>query len=271
MTLPRAVSILVLAGYLAFFVMTERHFSTAKLHFSAPLPAPVLNVALGFLRHLGAEMLFVKAAVFLGAPPAMLPPEEEYVENLTLNFEVLTDIYPEFRDAGFLAQSSLAHISPEYAGRVIGILDKGIDALPDDLYLPFFKGFNHYYYRGENAHAAEIFAELGQRPDAPSWIGHLAAVLSGQGGDLYAGLVTLQIMHAMEEEEFHKARYARDIDTFQRAIEVYEATRSFFNTFGRYPEELDELIPGFIPGLPDVGPDFELLWIPPKLRLVRPE
>lgn len=260
----------VAVGYLLLFSVAERHFTTAKLTFSAPLPAPVQRVALGFLQHLGAEILYVKAAVFLGAPPTFLPEEKESAEALTRNFEVMTDLYPEFKDTYFLAQSSLAHVSPEYAGRVIGLLDRGIAAYPDDLILPFFQGFDYYYHRDEAARAAEIYAELGRRPGAPSWLGHLAAVLSARDGELQAGLLSLQVMHATEEDERVKARYARDIEIFKKAIGIQVAARTFQEKYGKAPQQLEELVPEFFAKLPDLGDEFELLWIPPRLRLIRP-
>lgn len=262
--------VVALASYLLLFAVAERYFTTATLTFSAPLPAPVLRVALGFLQHLGAETLYVKAAVFLGAPPTLLPAEKVSAEPLSRNFEVLTELYPEFKDAYFLAQSSLAHVSPEYAGRANGILDRGIAAYPDDLILPFFKGFNYYYYRDEASRAAEIFAELGKRPDAPSWLGHLAAILSARDGALQAGLLSLRVMHATEENELIKARYARDIEIFEKAIDIQSAATAFEKKYGRAPRQLTELVPEFSPRLPDVGEEFELLWIPPRVRLIRP-
>lgn len=265
-----AALIAVAIGYLFLFSSTEQHFKTAQLTFPAPLPAPVQRVALGFLRHLGAEMLYVKAAVFLGAPSSMLPKEKEYADNLSSNFEVLTDLYPEFKDAYFLTQSSLAHISPEYAGRVITILDRGIAVYPDDLILPFFKGFNHYYYRDEASHAAEIFAELGKRPDAPSWLGHLAAILAARDGALQAGLLSLQVMHATEKDERTKARYARDIETFKKVLGIQAAATAFEKKYGRPPQRIEDMIPEYFPKLPDIDSEFELEWIPPRLRLLRP-
>lgn len=265
-----SILVVAVAGYLVLFSVTEQYFKTSKLYFSAPLPASVQRVALGFLRHLGAEMLFVKAAVFLGAPPNLLPEEREYAEPLTNNFEVLTDLYPEFKDAYFLAQSSLAHISPGYAGRVIDLLDRGIAVYPDDFILPFYKGFDHYYYRDESAHAAEIYAELGKRPDAPSWLGHLAAILSARDGALQAGLLSLQVMYATEKDEQVKVRYARDIETFKRALAIQEATRAYEQKYGKAPQRLEELVPEFFSRLPDIDGDFELQWAPPRLRLLRP-
>jgi hypothetical protein len=262
--------VIAVTGYLFLFSVTEQYFKTSKLYFSAPLPASVQRVALGFLRHFGAEMLFVKAAVFLGAPPTLLPKEQEYAEPLAKNFEVLTDLYPEFKGAYFLAQSSLAHISPEYAGRVIDLLDHGIAVYPDDFILPFYKGFDHYYYRDEAAHAAEIYAELSKRPNAPSWLGHLAAILAARDGALQAGLLSLQVMHATEKDEQVKARYVRDIETFNKALAIQEAASRYEQKHGKAPQRLEELVPEYFPRLPEIGNNFELQWTPPRIRLIRP-
>jgi hypothetical protein len=36
------------------------------------------------------------------------------------------------------------------------------------------------------------------------------------------------------------------------------------------PSRLNELVPEFLPGLPDLGKDFLLVWEPPVLQVKRP-
>ena len=257
-------------AYLIVFGWSEQCVTTVKYHFSAPLPVQVQQTTLGFLSNLGAEMHFVRAAVFLGTPPHLVVDEKDFSDNIAQNFEMVSQLYPEFIDTYYLAQSSLAHVSPELAGRVIEILDRGIAAYPNDLIFPFFKGFDHFYYRQEVGHAAKIFSELATRPDTPSWLGHLAAILSAKDGELSAGLISLQVMYATEEDEQIKVRYAADIESFENALRIQEATILYRQKYDHYPETLDQLVPVFFEKLPAVGNEFKLLWTPPKLRLVRP-
>ena len=252
------------------FFQSEQYFTTVKYRLTAPLPAQVQQIVLGFLRHFAAEVHFVRAAVFLGTPPDLIVKEEAYAGTLVQTFDVASELYPEFVDTYYLAQSSLAHISPAFAGKVIGILERGIDALPGDLVLPFFKGFDHFYYRQEVGYAAKIFAELATRPGCPTWLGHLAAIFSAQGGELSAGLMSLRVMFATEENKAIRERYAADIVSFENALRIQDATIRYHQKYQKYPTQLRNLIPEYFERLPDVGRGFELLWIPPKLRLLRP-
>jgi hypothetical protein len=268
--LIRCLLLFLLIGYSALFVLSERNHAVSYPRLSGTLPAPVQQVALGYLSQLGAEMLFVKVAVFTGVP-LKLPPAETYAPALAQNFDVMTELYPEFRDPYYMAQSTLPYLSSEYAGRANLILERGAEAHPDDLLFPFFHGFNLFYFMNENARAAEIFSLLAKRPEAPSWLGHLAAVLSAKDGDLYGGLLTLRVMHAAEEDPNVKERYANDIRLFEEAINVLEATQAYEEKYKHPPETLEALVPEFLSAIPDTGPFVKLVWTPPILRLVRPE
>ena len=117
--------------------------------------------------------------------------------------------------------------------------------------------------------ASEVFAELATREGAPTWFGHLAAILSARGGNLYAGLISLQSMLAVESDEVMKQRYRDDIEMFNQAIGVEKAIQQYFTTYGVYPPELEDLVPDFISVIPTFAA-FELHWHDQLLSLERP-
>lgn len=266
--LARGLFALTLCVFGLVFAVQEKIAGHAEPYLAPAMPTQIQRVALGYMQQLGAEMLFVRAAVFLGGLPAGVAPES-YAATLAQNFDVMTELYPRFVDPYYLAQSSLPHISPEYAAQANTILARGMKAVPEHLILPFFAGFNYFHYMEQPQKAAEVFFEMAQRPEAPTWLGHLAAVLAAQGGNLYGGRLTLEAMLASEEDEIVRERYQRSLEAFDKAIVVFEATSQFEKDHGYPPDSLGLLVPNYLQNIPDLGTDFEMVWEPPTLRLVR--
>ena len=265
----RILFILVIIIYVALFQTHERQSDKIDPYLSMALPPSVQVVILGYLKELGAEMLFIKTAAFWGRND--LPKNhEEYADSLVQNFHVMTDIYPEFIDPYYFCESSLSYINADAASSANEILLKGVQSYPENIFFPFFRAFNYFYYMDQPKEAAVIFSDLAIRPDAPSWFGHLAGILSARGGDLYGGLMTLRAMSSAEEDDAVKERYQNDIKVFETAIRVHEAIEAFFIQNGRYPQKLSDLIPKFLTELPDFEDGFSLKWEAPDLRLLRP-
>lgn len=268
MKLSYLIFTLLVVGYLTVFSIQEQQTSQAEPSISPPLPAIVQQATLGFFKELASEMLFVKCAVFTGnnLPSAVM---ERNADSMSLNLDVATSLYPQFIDPYYLCQATLPHLSPEYAAIANEILARSTATDGHDTIIPFFRGFNLFYYMDKPQQAAEVFTELAKRDDAPTWFGHFAGILSARGGNLYAGLITLQSMLAVETDEFMQQRYRDDIEVFKQAITVQKATQSYYTKNGVYPIALKDLVPEFIPELPSFT-NFALQWNSPILKLVRP-
>lgn len=260
--------LLVLCAYGLFFSMQENRFAQRIEQLAPPLPPLIQRVALGYLRQLGGEMQFIKASVFYGGVKPGRDPLE-YAEPLAVHFTAAATLHPHFVDTYFLCQATLPYINPEYTMRANDILDMGMQALPDNFVLPFFAGFNHFYHLKQPQEAAHLLKRASELPNGPSWLAHLASVLRGEGGDIYGGLLWLKAMLAAEEDEVMRERYRHSISMFERAVTVQQAIDAFKKQRGDYPQELGELVPAFLPVLPDFEPPFQLRWESPTLRLLR--
>ena len=270
MILRTCLLIIMLLIYAASFVQQERLFKETVHELSFPLPARVQKVALGFLRQLGAEMLYVKAAVFLGGREEGGGDPMSYAPSLSQHFSVISRLHPEFLAPYYLCESSLSSISPEYTGKANKVLELGVAALPDNWVLPFFLGFNHFYYLDQPKKAATIMERVSRMPSAPSWLGHLASVLAAEGGDIIAGLMWLNAMMNTEEDEMLRERYRKDIALFEKALTVLKATIEYRKQYKLPPSALDALVPEFLPHIPSLDGKYILSWTPPTLRLLRP-
>lgn len=266
--LNRFLFLLLLSAYGFFFTMQEARFSESSQQLSYPLPPVIQKVALGYLSQLGGEIEFIKASVFYGGVKPGRDPLE-YAEPLARHFTAAASLHPQFIDTYFLAQATLPYINNQYAMYANTLLAQGMEALPDNVVLPFFAGFNHFYHLNEPLEAARFFRLAAARPNGPPMLEHLANLLSAEGGDIYAALIGLRAMHASEKDETIKKRYAEEIIVFEKALAVLAAIRGYEKMNGSPPAALADLVPTFLPALPALGPVFTLEWQPPHLRVVR--
>lgn len=259
---------LLLFFYGTFFSLQESRFLESSQQLAHPLPPVIQKIALGYLRQLGGEMQFIKASVFYGGIKPGRDPLE-YAEPLAQHFTAAASLHPQFIDTYFLCQAILPYINTDYARRANSVLAQGMTALPDSYVLPFFAGFNHLYYLNEPLEAAQLFHLAAAKPNGPPILEHLANLLSAEGGDIYAALIGLRGMYASEKDEQVKKRYAEEIASFEKAATVLNAIQRHEKMKGSPPAALADLVPEYLPAIPDVGPVFTLEWQPPHLQVVR--
>jgi len=270
MLLRGAVFSLLLTLYGFIFLVQERQLQTQGQSLQIALPVSFQKITTGYLYQLASEMLFIQASVFLGGLQPGVPPTT-YAKTLGNNFEVMTALYPRFIDPYFFCQAFLSYISPEDARKANTILETGIEAFPNDFIFRFFYGTNYLLYLNEPLKGAKFFAESAKIPKAPPIFEHLAALLSAKGGDIAAGLITLKSMLAAEKDETVRARYQQEIGIFEQAMQVNGALTAYEKKYGSSPRTLEQLVPEFLRGLPEIEDSFTLVYDPPNLRLERPD
>jgi len=233
---------------------------------------PVLPIALqrtlGYLRQFGAEMLYIKAAVFLGGRAAGTPPQT-YADTLAEHFQTISQLHPKLLDTYYMGESSLSWINAEQARRANQILETGVRARPDEWVIPFFIGFNEFRYLNHPARAAGWLQQASEIKNAPPWLGHLSAILSARGGDILGGLAWLRAMKIAETDEATKKLYDMDIAEFEKAAYVLGAIAAYERIHGKPPLTLEALSPVFLKHLPKMHQGFVLDYKRPNLRLVR--
>lgn len=260
----------LLAAYCAVFLVQERLFKETITDLT-PIPSyQLLKATTGFLHQLTAEILFIKTAVFLGGVSSEVAPSS-YAPVLAHNYRQITLLYPEFIDPYYYTQAYLPNIDNESTKAANEILSTGIVTYPNSIILRLFKGNNYFLYLDEPLAAANVFQEASKLSDAPPIFGHLAAILSAQGGNLYAAALSLQVMIKAEENEIVRKRYQGELEMFQQAIQVQAAVGRYYAAMGYYPNTLDALVPVYLASLPAFGTAFELVWESPQVKLRRPE
>ncbi len=272
----RIVRGILLAGLIVMYgglCVVQEHKALARdasLEFA--LPVSFYAIAAGYLKQLAAEMLFIKTSVFLGGLRPGTPPAS-YGDALGNNFAVMTQLYPRFIDPYYFCQAFLPPISIEAASKASVILATGIAAYPNDFNLRFFYSSNFFLAMNEPLKGGRAFAEAAQIPGSPPLFAHLAALLSAKGGDIAAGLISLKTMLISEKDEKVRARYQQEIVIFEQAMSVQRALNAYADKYGLSlpPQSLQQLVPEFLPQLPEIKDSFTLVYDPPLLRLQRPD
>ncbi len=227
-----------------------------------------LHKAQGYLRQLAAELLYIKTVVFIGGREPGTDPES-YAEQLANNFYIMANLHSKLQDIYYVCESTLSWINTGSARHANEVLDMGIQSLPDQWFIPFFAGFNHFRYLNEPTEASAYLRNASLINGAPIWIGHLSAMLAAQGGNIRTGLLWLKAMLATEEDETAKLRYMAAIADFEKATLVLQAIASYEKQHGAPPSSLQELVPEQFDHLPVVRDMFILDYVPPHLYLRR--
>jgi tetratricopeptide (TPR) repeat protein len=233
------------------------------------LPSSITKITTGYVRQIFAEILFIRTSVFIGGLKPGTPPNK-YSDALGYNLGVIANLYPHFKDTYSLCQSSLSYISKEAAETANNILETGIDIYPNDQTLHLFYASNFFLVMNKPLKAAAAFSQAAEIKDASPIFAHLAALLKAQGGDIKAGILSLQTMAANEKNDFVRTRYEEEISTFYQALEVQYAVNNYVLHHNEPPNNLDLLVPKYIDEIPFPQPSFVLEYKPPNVHIRRP-
>ncbi len=267
---PRSfITLLVLFVCYGFlFVAQDKHAGTGSVNLSPVLPVPILDVLdHSYLHQLIAEALFIRTAVYYGGLDKQM--NEGDLKIMGRYFLAMSQLHPRLLDIYYRSEAVLAHRGDSYARMANRILENGRHALPSQLVLPFFEGFNYFYYLDNPGRAANILHVASLLPHAPIWIGHLASMLMASSGNIRAGLAWLKGMLAASQNKDEKARYKKNIFAFEKAMRVQRALDRYARNVGKYPTGLAALLPVYLSALPSWKNGYVLEYRPPKLFLRR--
>jgi hypothetical protein len=259
------VPFLVLGIYVQLFFAQEQQQSVKEVRLMPTMPTQVFQI-LGhtYMQQMLADILFIKVAVFYGGGHKI----EDSVDEMANHFLTMNTLNPKMIDFYYRTEAALADKGDDYVRTVNQILEKGREALPHQVAIPYFEGFNYYYYLDEPIKAAELLRLASTYDKKYQWLGHLASTLLAKGGSIRAGLAWLKGMYASMEDGKEKERYAADIQEFEKAMAVQAALERYaIKSGGVYPEKLSDLVPEELHMLPKFSEWFYLDYQPPQLFL----
>ena len=169
--------------------------------------------------------------------------------------DLTTTLDPRFLIAYRFGATFLAAQPPEGPGRAdqaIALLEKGLQATNGQWKLAHDIGFIHYFHTGDFKQAGEWFQRAASMPEAPSWLGPLAATTLAHGGNRQSARQMLIGMSQSEEEYIRRAatRALQQLAALETIDKLTAAVEAFHAREGRYPASWGEMIrAGVLPGV----------------------
>jgi hypothetical protein len=218
------------------------------------LPGPLLRLITGEFRGLAADFCFLQGLVAYGRTMEQDLSEEEKHRAWQRVYRLLdagTDLDPYFFDPYYFANASLSR-NPAMVPKINAMLEKGLDHRDWDWMLPFFLGFNHFYYLHDNVKAAEYLMMGAQRPGAMPLLATLAARLAYEGNRTENAIVFLRGMISRTENEQTRELYRTRLETLEKIHYLEQAVAAYRQRVGRAPSNLvDLLVGGIIVSIPE--------------------
>jgi hypothetical protein len=195
--------------------------------------------------------------------------------------ELTTALDPHFDVAYQFGALFLAEKPPGGPGRpdlALKLLERGVQAQPDDWRLYQAAGFVHYWSYRDYVKAADWFARASRLPGAPVWMEPLAAVTLAEGGNRKASRVLWgQILQTAADGWFKReaTRRLKQLDAMDQIELLQKVVDTFVAKNGRAPRDWSEMArAGYVRGAvvdPNGAPyrlDGWMVTLEPKSRLL---
>lgn len=251
--LPLLILALAIAVYAQVFAGVWAHRGQARSSTPAGYIVPSKFSRILALGHQGllSDFLFLKITTFIGGRSGSGSQlNEEDWRFVISSLDVVTDLDPYFADPYVLAESLLAWDAgkPEEANR---LLIKGMKYRTLDWRLPFYVGFNQFYFLKDYETASEYIIKAAKLPGSHPYLKTLGARLAYYGGKSKTALLFLQEMLADTDNVLLKDSLEKRLLALERAVAIEEALDKMKNREGRSPESLLELVSlGYLQKLP---------------------
>lgn len=166
------------------------------------------------------------------------------------SLDVVTDLDPYFLDPYVLGEGLLTWDAQRF-DTANALLRKGMKYRNWDWQLPYYVGFNHFYFLKDYAAGSKYLMQAAEMPGSPAFLKTLAARLAYYGGKSKTALLFLQQMMAQSNSETLKQRMQKRLLALERAVKIEEALQGYRNATGSDPDNLDTLVQrGYLQEIP---------------------
>ncbi len=206
------------------------------------LPGPILRVSALEFDGLASDLLFLKATTFYGERvyKRIRPMPEEW-DRLTQVLQGAAELDPRFLDPYHFGEMVLTWDAgrPADANR---LLERALRHRPSDWVIPFYLGFNYFYFLHDSAKGAEYLMAASRLPESHGFLGLLAARLSTQAGRTEAAIIFLDELAGstadprLKQELAKRGEALKAIALIERGIDVYQ------QRYEKAPERVEQLV-----------------------------
>jgi len=198
-----------------------------------------------------SNYLFLKTITFFGdrVGSAEKLSDEDW-RYVVASLDAVTDLDPYFLDPYIFAEGALTWDAGRFeeANR---LLQKGFERRPDQWRLPFYIGFNYFYFLKDYERGAEYLMAASRAPDSPTFLTTLAARLAYYGGQAKTGVLFLKGILAETQDPRLRAILETRMVALEGAAYLESLVERFKEEKGRLPVRLEELLAeGYLAELP---------------------
>ena len=166
----------------------------------------------------------------------------------------LTSLVVELDPYFFIPYYFTAFIFPWQAGMVKEanrVLKRGMFYRTWDWRLPFYIGFNVYFFLGDNEEASRYIMRASRLPEAPKYLPQLASRLLYEAGRLENALILLEEIYSVTEDEAFKEEILKRMFALKHILFLERAVSFYEKKFREKPTSLEDLVKkGIIPEIP---------------------
>lgn len=124
------------------------------------------------------------------------------------------------------------------------LFERGIKVFPKDVKLHMYLGFSLFHHQRKFSEASEVFARAARLPDALPWMAPLATRLKAHSGSAEDAVQMTQDMLAGELDDAVRGELEKRLEELHVEVvlqQVNRASKTFYDSFGRYPATVVEL------------------------------
>jgi hypothetical protein len=204
-------------------------------------PNELLQLSALEFQNLAADILFLNGLTFAGSrKPGVQDPETwQWLYKI---LDASSYLNPYNKDPYFLAQGNLTWDGRMYH-ETNTLLERGMTYRKNDWTLPFFIGFNHYYFLRDPAAGAHYLSLAADMPDSPK------LTLTILASRLYAQSQLTELAIAMVKDDYEKARdenlrraYKIRLESLVERLNIEKAVEAYEKVYKKKPLSLDVLI-----------------------------
>ncbi len=208
------------------------------------IPSQMLKLTTLEFHGLASDYLFLKSLVFIGSTferkerPRVKPWEWKWLYSVV---DASTSLDPYFLDPYYFANANFT-----WDALMIDennqLLEKGCKYRDWDSELPFFIGFNYFYFLQDNLNARKWLLEASRRPGASPLYADLAAKLAYEKKRTENAISFLEEMSKRTDDEALRKKYEIRLDFLRQILKVEKAIATYKKKYGRKPADIRNLV-----------------------------
>ena len=202
-------------------------------------------------RGAAADYLFTQVSIHSGS--LMWKPLDIKFDSLWAYgmMDLVTDLDPKYREAYLMSGMGLIHNFSD-ASLALPILKKGMAANPDSWELPYWYGYDHYFYLDDSETASKYFMMAAQKPGAPKTNWGLLVNVSRESGYYENAYWAMKVMYESAGSDKVKTIYAKKLVQLQNVFLIQKGADAFQQERGVFPATLGEIVEkGYVEEIPE--------------------